>query len=116
MTTPADLPETWRSRASDLARYAPAAAEAFLTAATELEAVRREAAEEVLTLGEAAAASGYSQRRIRELIAQGKVPQAGRKGAPRIRRGDLPVRPGRSEPRGVYDPTVDADELAGRIL
>lgn len=110
---PAALPDTWRARADELARYAAPAAEAFRMAAAELEAALRVAADESLTLAEAAAESGYSTRRLRELLADGEIPQAGRKGSPRIRRADLPRRAGR--PSGGYDPAADAASIAARI-
>lgn len=90
--TPSDLPSTWRTRAEELEPYAPAAAEAFRRAASELEEATREAASEALTLAQAAKASGYAPRTLREKLASGELPNAGRKHAPRIRRGDLPMR------------------------
>jgi hypothetical protein len=111
MTTgPSDLAAAWRDRAGDLRPYAPAAAVAWERAADELDEALREAADESLTIGEAAAESGYSERRLRELIAAGQIPQAGRRHAPRIRRGDLPRRPGRTH-CDDYDPHADAAEL-----
>lgn len=118
MTLPADLPDRWRDRAEELERYAPPAAEAFRDAAGELAAALAARDDEVLTLQEAADESGYSVRRLRELIADGTIPQAGRKHAPRIRRGYLPRRPGAERTTaggGGYDPSDDAAELAGRI-
>jgi hypothetical protein len=110
---PSALPATWRHRAEELRPYAPAAAEAFRAAADELEAALREAADEELTLAAAAEASGYSARRLRELISGGELPNAGRKGAPRIRRGDLPRRAAKST--GIqYDPAVDARSILSR--
>ena len=53
--------------------------------------------EEVLTIGEAAATSGYSVDHIRHQVAEGKIPNIGVKGSPRVRRGDLPLKSG---PRG----------------
>ena len=50
---------------------------------------------EVLTIAQASAESGDSQDHLRSLVARGDIPQAGRKGSPRIRRRDLPIRPGR---------------------
>ena len=87
---PSDLPAFWRSRADELERYASPAAEAFRMAAAELIAALREAANAELTLDEAAAESGYSKRTLRQLVSVGSIPNAGRKGAPRIRRSDLP--------------------------
>lgn len=61
--------------------------------AAELDAALRGAADTELTLDQAASESGYSKRRLRELIASEDLPNAGRKGAPRIRRRDLPRKP-----------------------
>ena len=112
--TPQDLPAAWRARAADLRRYgADGPARALEAAATELDAALREHADEVLTLAEAARESGYSTRRLRELLADGTIPQAGRRGAPRIRRGDLPRRP-RRKAATSYDPAADAAALLRR--
>ena len=48
---------------------------------------------ELLSPPEAEAVSGYSRRRLRELEAEGKLVNHGKKGAPRYRRGDLPIKP-----------------------
>jgi hypothetical protein len=105
-----DLPTAWRARADDLAPFAGAAAEAFRRAAAELEATLAAAADEPLTYAEAREESGYSERRLREMVAEGLIPNAGRKGAPRIRRCDLPRRAGAGrETTGTgYDPAADA--------
>lgn len=107
-----NLADEWRDRANNLRRWADAegAARALEGAAAELEAALREATDEALTLAEASEASGYSERRLRELLADGTIPNAGRRGAPRIRRGDLPRRAGRTTPTG-YDPAADARQL-----
>lgn len=110
-----DLRALWRARAGDLERYAPAAAEAFRQAATELEEHVHAAGAEELTLDQAASESGYSKRRLRELVAAGTVPNSGRKGAPRIRRSDLPRKPRSSGPEGGYDVAADADGLLDRM-
>lgn len=47
-----------------------------------------------LTLAEAARESGYSTDQLSRLIREGKLVNVGRKGAPRVRRGDLPKKPG----------------------
>ena len=103
-----ELPAAWRSRAVQLEPYSTAAAEAFRTAAGELDAALRETADAELTLDEAAADSGYSKRRLREMIASGTLPNAGRKGAPRLRRGDLPRKP-RSDDR--FDAWAEVREI-----
>lgn len=108
--TVAELAAAWQTRAATLDRYAPPAAAAFRTAAAELAEALRDGADELLSLGQAAAESGYSPRRLRELLADGSIPQAGRRGAPRIRRADLPRRARRTTST-AYDPADDAREL-----
>lgn len=79
--------------------------------AQELREALRSADDEELTLSEAAKASGYSARRIRELIASGAIPNAGEKGRPRIRRGDLPRK--RARPAGGFDADAEARAVLG---
>ncbi len=106
------LAEHWRTRADELERYAPAAAVAFRECAAELDAQGRQDADAVLTLQEAALASGYSPEHLRHQIAAGAIPNVGRKGRPRVRAGDLP----RKAPRAgnAYDPGADALSLVRR--
>jgi len=83
----------------------------------DLEAVIQSEAEEVLTVDQAAVESGYSKEHIARMVRQGTVPNAGRKQAPRIRRADLPRKPGRllaPSQRVSYDPTTDARDLLCR--
>ncbi len=81
----------------------------------DLETVLGSEEDRLLTLREASAASGYSEEHLGRLFREGKLRNAGRKGSPRIRTGDLPRRPrtnARSENR--YDAASDARELASR--
>ncbi len=111
-----DLATRWRERATELRAWAAAegAASALEGAATELEEAVRNDEDEPLALDQAACESGYSKRRLRELVASGEIPNAGRKGAPRIRRADLPHKPA-SSGLGSYDVDADADRLSGRM-
>lgn len=61
--------------------------------ASELRRVAQQYGDELMTLAEASLASGYAERSLRLMIAQGTLANAGRKGAPRIRRADLPRKP-----------------------
>ena len=86
-------------------------------AASLMESAVREHADERLTLAQAALRSGYSAEHLARLVREGRLANAGRRGSPRIRAGDLPVRP----PRGIaaarpraYDPVADARAIAGR--
>jgi hypothetical protein len=112
--TPADLAAAWRCRAAELERFAPAAAVAFRDAADELAESLRAQADAELTLEQAAQASGYSPRRLRELLASGAIPNAGARGRPRIRRADLPRRARPANTNGDYDASEDARRLLSR--
>jgi hypothetical protein len=46
--------------------------------------------EQVLTLRQASNASGYSRDHLARLIKTGVIPNAGRRGSPRVRQSDLP--------------------------
>ena len=110
------LAEQWRERAATFRAHAcEPAARAYEMAAAELEAELRTGLEESLSLAEAAVESGYSRRRLRELVADGSLPNAGRKGAPRIRRADLPRRVQAAQVDS-YNPAADARNLAARLV
>ena len=64
--------------------------------AQELETAGREASSEQLTLREAASVSGYSTSHLRAMIARGELRNAGRRGRPRLLRGELPRKRGHS--------------------
>lgn len=87
----------WRERAEALRDYAPPAATAYEKAAAELEAELNREANEALNLREAAKESGYHEDSLGRLVRQGRVPNVGRPNAPKIRRRDLPKRPGIDE-------------------
>ena len=89
----AALLSQWRSRASDLERYAPVAAQAFRDAADEL-AEALNGAEETVSLKEAGMLGGYPVDSLQRMVACGRIQNVGRKGKPRIRRAEVPVKPG----------------------
>lgn len=94
-----------------------ARARALEWAASLLEGAIREHADELLTLAQAALRSGYSSEHLARLLREGRLPNAGRRGSPRIRAGDLPVRPPRTVAAPgtrTYDPVADARAIAGR--
>lgn len=108
--TATDLPSEWRTRAEGLARFAPAAAEAFKSAAEDLEEALIAASCELLPPTEATKVS-LSKRRLRELEAEGKLQNYGKKGAPLYRRGELPRRvPGEA---GGFDPASHVAAITG---
>jgi hypothetical protein len=88
-----NLSERWRKDAELLRRHgALEAAMTKETCADELDAYSREHHLEALTLTQAAAESGYSAGHIARLLETGRLPQAGEKYAPRVRRKDLPLK------------------------
>lgn len=92
--TIATLLRAWRDRAAQLERYAPEVSRAIVDCAAELERVNAERANETLTLVDAAKESGFTPGALGRMIRKGRVENAGRANAPRIRRADLPVKPG----------------------
>jgi hypothetical protein len=97
------LPAHWRARAEELRPIAPGAAYIYDQVALELERALRQAGDEVLNLRQAARESGYSEDYLGRLLKAGKLANAGRPGAPKIRRGDLPRKATR-----VAAPVTDA--------
>ncbi len=91
----ADLPDTWRALAESLRRFgADPQARTLEACADELTAKLQQRASELLTLHQAAAQSGYTADHIGLLVREGKIPNAGRKSKPLVRRSDLPLKPG----------------------
>lgn len=87
------LTESWLARARELEPYAPAAAEAFRTAAREL-LKEQDAVEDSVTLREAHAIGGYSIDHLQRVVKKGQIKNVGTKGRIRIRREDVPIKPG----------------------
>jgi hypothetical protein len=93
--TSRELPSAWRDRAEVLRRYGAAEpATALEAAAAELEAALHADAAELLTLQEAALEGGYSVDHLGRLLRDHPALNAGSPGRPRIRRADLPTKPG----------------------
>lgn len=119
------LAREWREEATVLRRRgAPRQAEALESAAEDLERRLPEWRLEPLTVEEAAAESGYSRSQLYALLSEDRLPNAGEPGAPRIRRCDLPLKPGHDaiEPPTPAGPgptprTEDGEpDLAGAVL
>lgn len=88
------LHQRWREKAALFRVHGhEATARTYEVCSEELEAALRRGDEETLDLQEAAKESGYSSDHLGRLVRDGKIPNAGRRNAPKIRRGDLPRRP-----------------------
>ena len=90
-----DLAAHWREEAETLRRRrACALAEMLEDCATELDLAMCAYWDEQLTVQQAAREGGFSEDHLRSLVRSGQIENAGRKGSPRIRRRDLPMKPG----------------------
>jgi len=88
---PGDLTTAWRSTATFFREHkADSIAIAYEKCAEDLERAVAGQEEELLTLHEAAAETGYSPDHLGRLVRQRKIRNLGRPGAPRVSRKDLP--------------------------
>ena len=101
------LSAAWRRHARTLRGYGDETpAVALESCAEQLEAALRERDEATLSLTEAARESGYSADHLGRLVRDGKIPNAGRPGAPRIARRHLPREAGAGAPRLASRPKL----------
>ena len=86
-----DLSKSWLQLAELFRSHADKPpAVAYERCAKELEEALREEGDRPLTLQEASRISGYSADHLGRAVREGKIPNAGRVGAPRIAYRDLP--------------------------
>ena len=98
------LSRGWRTRARTIRRYGgDTQAIALEACAADLEAALCERDDTTLTLTEAASQSGYSADHLGRLVREGKIPNAGRPGVPRISLRDLP--------RKAHGPATESDQV-----
>jgi hypothetical protein len=113
------LIERWQGRQQEWSRLHAQVDGAALAGevVADLQKIAESNGAEELTLTAASTLSGYSTDHLSRLLRDGAIPNAGRKGSPRIRRADLPIRP---KPRvaimngTAYDPVTDARSLGIR--
>ena len=94
--TRTEIVERWSARAQEFKRLG-AMVDAYRLISEliiELEGLFREEDSDVLTLEQAAEYSAYSVDHLARSVRSGAIPNAGRKGQPRVRRGDLPRKSG----------------------
>src|SRR5229473_7298582 len=85
----------WRTEAEILHRRGADEQAAVLeSCASELEQESRLFSLEALRLGQAEEESGFSYSALEKMVRSGRIPNAGSPGQPRVRRGDLPKKPG----------------------
>jgi hypothetical protein len=94
------LIDRWREEAEVLRRYASdGQAEVVERLATELEAAVEGWQLEELTLEQAQKETGFAYSTLQRMVAEGRIPNAGDRHKPRIRRQDLPKKPAHHERR-----------------
>jgi hypothetical protein len=95
----------WEARRNEYARFDVYVAGAKLIDELlgELEQLKTDGRDMVLTLSQAADASGYSADHLGRLIREGRLANVGRAGAPRVSRRDLPRKIGPRSPGQVDD-------------
>ena len=113
-----DLPSAFRAKACEWRAFAAESQAATLDwAAEQVENSLARREDEVLTLSEAAAEMGRSRDHVGRLVRKGTLPNAGRMGAPRVRRGDLEarrIRPVAASEASDYDVNADVRSLLAR--
>ena len=83
-------------------------------AADRVEQALRDDSDQLLTLPQASEISGYHPDSLARMVRDGQIPDLrppNSKGMIRIRRGDLPIKPGRP-----HTPDADVRELASRLV
>lgn len=121
MSSVEKLISRWQRRSARLREWTGGderAATIWEKATQELEETLRDAENEVLNLQQAAELSGYSAGHLSRLIRRGDIPNAGRKYSPKIRRRDLPTKPGHL-PQSMGPPHVaeaEAEQIVEAIV
>jgi hypothetical protein len=92
-------------------------AKALERAATVLEAALQRQDDDLLTLEQAAAESGYSADHLGRQLRLGKLPNAGRPNAPRLRRRDIPRKVGALPRRaGIAQVGASHEQIARAVV
>ncbi len=121
--TPTSLAAQWRDEADTLRRRgAEVQAVALESCADELERELDSLENELLSIKEAAAESGYSEETLRRRVRKGEIGAVrsnGKNSHLKLRRGDLPTKPVRrnaaSSSHIPYNPEEDARDIAQRL-
>ena len=94
--TPSELRARWHQRRDEWARLGVQLDGAKLAdeVLADLDALERDAQLGTVTLKEAHLIGGYSIDHLQRLVAGGELENVGRKHRPRIRRSDVPIKPG----------------------
>ena len=109
------LATRWRSEAAVLQRRGASIQAGVLEGcASEMEEEARLFSLEPLTLGQSADESGFSYSALQKMVSHGTIPNNGKKGTPRVRRGDLPKKPSCGSSSPECEPDLADLVLAGK--
>lgn len=110
MATLTELRAKWSQNLAVFSRYGIETPERIVREfLADLESLERASSVEAVTLKEASLIGGYSIDHLQRLVASQQIENVGRKGKPRIRRGDVPTRPGHRLPTDTA-----TDQLSAR--
>jgi len=113
---PTDLSPSWRSLAETFREHAAEPlALAYERCAEQLDLALAQADDELLTVTQAAAETGYSQRHLRRMVADGTIRQAGTPNRPRLLRSELPRKPGHGIALPRPEPASSITQVARAI-
>ncbi len=105
----------WRSEAEILHRRGADEQAAVLeSCVSDLEEEARLFSLEEITLEQAAGESGYSYSALQKMVSDGTIQNVGKKGTPRVLRGDLPKKPGSGKELSKGEPLLAELVLAGK--
>jgi hypothetical protein len=111
MATLSEIQARWEARQVEHSRLGTLVPFAALCAEV-LDDLRELSIDDTITLKEASLLGGYSVDHLQRLVRQGTITNVGRKHAPRIRRQDVPTKPGRSV--AALPSTSPRDQLSAR--
>ena len=110
------LVDEWRASADAFREHAQVSvAIAYERCADRLEELLEDARSTPLTLKEASEFGGYSEDHLGRLVREGAIPNAGRKGAPRISRADVPIKAGSVAP-APSSAEVDREQIVRSVI
>jgi hypothetical protein len=111
-----ELITRWQDEAAVMEKYGDARGASIVRLMVgELRAAMDAQEEELLSAREAAKRTGYHEDTIGRWLADGTIPNQGKRNRPLVRAGDLPRKPSRSRV-ARSSPAPDADALLQRIL
>lgn len=114
----AEILEHWRLRRDEFKKLQASVDGARICdeVLADLEAIVKGGLDDLLSITQAARESGYSARQLSREIRAGRLRNFGRAGAPKLRRGDLPRKPGHLSPSPQAAIVGTATQIARSVV